>query len=71
MLQENLAHSLASENHKCGGVKTSWKHEEHCTTHHGEEAQSVWTYLQDGGQATGEGCGVWDHGGMDKDKKTE
>ncbi len=70
MLQKNLAHSLASENHKCGCAKTSWKHKEHSTTHHGEEAQPVWTYLQDGGQATGEGCGVWDHGG-DTERKTE
>ncbi len=52
-----------------GVAKMSWKHEEHCTTHYGEEAQPVWTYLQDGRQATGEGCGVWDHGEMDKERK--
>ncbi len=59
------------KNHKHGVAKTSWKHEEHCTTHHREEAQPVWTYLQDGRQATGEGCGVWDHGETDKERKTK
>ena len=71
VLQENSAHSLAAKKHKCGSEKTSWQQQKYHSTHYGEEAESVWTYLQDGEQLTCEVCGVWDDGWTDMARKTE
>ena len=62
---------MAAKNHKRGGEKTSWQHEEYCTNHHGEETQSVRAHLQNGGQSVSEVCGVWHHRRRDKERKTE